>query len=767
MPTTVEILHASALVGRDAELAVVREFLAAGGGCLAISGEAGLGKTALADAAERLALAAGMRVLRPAGDAGAPDGFAVRDTLMRLRVTTSKVADAGRPAGNQAAGEPVLVIVDGVPGPAAGALAFAARRLAGTGTGLLVTSSRPFGADWQPATELRLGPLAGDAAEELLRRAHPHLGPRVRQRILDDARGNPEALVRLPAALSPAQRTGAVPLPGRLPLDGRLRHVFRARVDDLPAATRELLLLCALEPRLDALATALGHDPLDDLAPAERAGLVRLGDGQPHIDFTHPLIAAAVIAGSDATAQAAARARLGAPARVSSLGQNRAEAAFRSAYVTGDLELARATLAELDPAAAASPAARATATLLALNGDGDLSRARARLAEAIGAGPGPVPGACPGACGPAAVLAEAIATGPYPDPVPGACGPAAVLAKAIAAGPGPVPGACPGACGPAAVLAEVDYWTGHNSTPTPLRPAAELAAETGAVGQSAGATDVAAWLRQLVADADRLHAAGAWDDADDRAADAVRLGEEWGYRTAVWAGQRIRGLIAAARGRRVEPSQDRQVHALAALTGDDPETAYQLLRGIRPGLMSFDLTEAALRTGRADAAGHHPGAGANASNLAFDRALSRAGRRPFDAARIHLCYGEHLRRTGAPGRARDHLAAAVETFQRLGARPWAVRAARELRAAGRTPPATVITIEPPVLSAQERLIAQLAATGLTNKQIAEQMYLSHRTVGAYLYRVFPKLGVTSRAALRDALSTVSPVVSRLDVRQAA
>ena len=57
------------------------------------------------------------------------------------------------------------------------------------------------------------------------------------------------------------------------------------------------------------------------------------------------------------------------------------------------------------------------------------------------------------------------------------------------------------------------------------------------------------------------------------------------------------------------------------------------------------------------------------------------------------------------------------------------------------------------LTAQEREIATLAASGLTNKQIGERLHLSHRTVGTHLYQLFPKLGVTSRAALRDALTT--------------
>ncbi len=56
------------------------------------------------------------------------------------------------------------------------------------------------------------------------------------------------------------------------------------------------------------------------------------------------------------------------------------------------------------------------------------------------------------------------------------------------------------------------------------------------------------------------------------------------------------------------------------------------------------------------------------------------------------------------------------------------------------------------LTPQEYEVAMLAAAGLTNKQIGERLFLSHRTVAAHLYQAFPKLSVTfSRAALRDAL----------------
>ncbi|MFC5268829.1 response regulator transcription factor [Kribbella qitaiheensis] len=60
------------------------------------------------------------------------------------------------------------------------------------------------------------------------------------------------------------------------------------------------------------------------------------------------------------------------------------------------------------------------------------------------------------------------------------------------------------------------------------------------------------------------------------------------------------------------------------------------------------------------------------------------------------------------------------------------------------------------LTAQERQVADLAATGLTNKQIAERLFLSHRTVASHLHRLYPKFGVASRTALRAALDALAP-----------
>jgi DNA-binding NarL/FixJ family response regulator len=92
-----------------------------------------------------------------------------------------------------------------------------------------------------------------------------------------------------------------------------------------------------------------------------------------------------------------------------------------------------------------------------------------------------------------------------------------------------------------------------------------------------------------------------------------------------------------------------------------------------------------------------------------------------------------------------------DIFSQLGAAPWAARASSELRATGQLV-AEDQRPDPVTLTPQQREIAGLAAAGLTNKQIGERLYLSHRTVATYLYQIFPKLGVTSRAALRDALS---------------
>ncbi|MET8545733.1 helix-turn-helix transcriptional regulator, partial [Kitasatospora sp. NPDC004799] len=121
-----------------------------------------------------------------------------------------------------------------------------------------------------------------------------------------------------------------------------------------------------------------------------------------------------------------------------------------------------------------------------------------------------------------------------------------------------------------------------------------------------------------------------------------------------------------------------------------------------------------------------------------------------------------------PAAARPYVVPAAEAFERLGAAGWAERARAELRVTGAPP--RVPTPNLAALTWQERRIAELAAGGLTNKQIGERMHLSPRTVSSHLYRTFPKLGITARAALRDALSRTDALnrtdaLSRTDVAQ--
>ena len=103
---------------------------------------------------------------------------------------------------------------------------------------------------------------------------------------------------------------------------------------------------------------------------------------------------------------------------------------------------------------------------------------------------------------------------------------------------------------------------------------------------------------------------------------------------------------------------------------------------------------------------------------------------------------------------RAPLRAARDAFDALGMLPWGERARQELRASGessrrRQPDAR------DELTPQELQIAQMAGEGLSNREIGQQLYLSHRTVGSHLYRVYPKLGITSRGELRAALETAA------------
>ncbi|MFH8597900.1 ATP-binding protein [Streptomyces rimosus] len=269
-------------------------------------------------------------------------------------------------------------------------------------------------------------------------------------------------------------------------------------------------------------------------------------------------------------------------------------------------------------------------------------------------------------------------------------------------------------------------------------------------------------------------------------------GDERGLRE---ARARIEPVARRARMRFVTDHLER-LGALAALAHGRHEEAYTRLRGMMsPGdlprglswfhLPFFDFVYAALRCGRRTEARAHVAAGQAArmgdisAHHAFllaaataltagddeadeaeavgeaDAAYAAACAVPgadqwvFDLARLRLAHGSRLLRQGRHTDAGDPLRAALTAFTRLGAAPWAEQCRSALRDADASPDSTAAG--PAELTAQELRIARLVATGLTNKEVGAALHLSPRTVGAHLYRAFPKLGITSRAALARAL----------------
>jgi ATP/maltotriose-dependent transcriptional regulator MalT len=126
---------------------------------------------------------------------------------------------------------------------------------------------------------------------------------------------------------------------------------------------------------------------------------------------------------------------------------------------------------------------------------------------------------------------------------------------------------------------------------------------------------------------------------------------------------------------------------------------------------------------------------------------------PFLRARLLLAYGAWLRRRRRVAESRLPLRAAREAFDALGAIPWGERARQELRASGVTSRRRVPETRDQ-LTPQELQIAGLAAEGLSNREIGQQLYISHRTVAYHLRRIFPKLGITSRTQLHAAVLSV-------------
>ncbi|QDQ10415.1 helix-turn-helix transcriptional regulator [Streptomyces spectabilis] len=443
------------LYGRDEERAVVEGLLDGArkqrGGVLVVRGEAGIGKTALLDhAAEH---APDLRVLRGLGieseselafaglhlllgahaallDAlPAPQARALR-AAFGLDVDVQAAADDGPGAGRGSSADrflvglavlsllgeiaderPLLVLVDDaqwLDQASVEALLFAARRLGSDPVALVfaVRDGHPFPASG--LAELRLTGLDEESGAHLLHRHADGLPAHVRGMILQEAHGNPLALLELPAALSAAQRSGDLHADffhlGSRPVSERVERTFLDRARALPARAQDLLLVAAAEPTGDlgaVLAAGRALDAsLDDLAAAEASRLISVTDGR--LRFTHPLSRSAVYRAAPLSLRTAAHRALAEATTADRRAWHRAAAATGpDESVAADLERTaeaarrrgghQAEAAAYERAAALSPAdeqraRRLVAAAEAVENAGEQQRA-ATLADRAAAHP--------------------------------------------------------------------------------------------------------------------------------------------------------------------------------------------------------------------------------------------------------------------------------------------------------------------------------------------------------------------------------------------
>ncbi len=325
-----------------------------------------------------------------------------------------------------------------------------------------------------------------------------------------------------------------------------------------------------------------------------------------------------------------------------------------------------------------------------------------------------------------------------------------------------------------------------------------------------GAGAIAALPNLLVVVADAAYRRGDWAGADEALREAVRTGTEVGQGAGSGHAAAVAAQLAAARGQEAQCRATVEAviagsgrtgmlsglhfaHAALGLLelGSERTGAAleQLARAARladeagidePTLVPWapDLVEALVRAGRPDdaraalevfarrvtAVGTTSAAAALARcrglveddfDPPFHDALRLDGLRPmpFERARALLCYGRRLHRSRRRAEAREHLRAALDGFDLLGARPWAEQARAELRAAGGRP-APAARSDPTALAsltAQERRVVAGVLRGASTREVAADMYLSPKTVEFHLDRIYRKIGVRSRTQLAAAL----------------
>ena len=902
------------LYGREREFGVLNHLAGrlgkAAGGALVVRGEAGIGKSALLAAITAQARDRETRVLSAVGvQSEAQISFAGLHQLLRPVLHLAQglpprqraalhaafgMSDEVTPdlfmtglaalelIGDAAERSPVLLIIEDaqwLDQPSCAVLAFVARRLEAEPALMLIAARDGFPSPFDEAglTELRLQGLSEKASGQLLDSRAPGLDPVVRERLLQDAAGNPLALIELPAALRSERLDEGGLLPSRLPLTARLERAFAAQGAGLPSATRSLLLAAAADDAgvvaevLNA-ATILEGEAVTAGAftPGIAAGLVAIQGTQ--LRFRHPLVRSAIYRAAGLPERQAAHAAL---AQVLA-GQPDRQVWHRAAAALGPDEQVAAELEEA--AVRAGQRGAVAVAVAALQRAAELSedpdRRGSRLLRAAdlgfefgrpGLGPQFLHAAEPldlpaeqrtwlswlretygdaswsGAAkvGPLAQIADRMRSGGHTD-LAVQCLVAAALrcwwgnpdqetraAVTAAAERLRLPRDAPARL---AILAYADpvahgaFVIDRVSRMTPL-----LADPAGAY--LAGSAAAAVWafdlsLGFLDAAVNGLRAQGrlgllaqalvsqAWAAvhlareplAVSAAEEAARLARETGQPREVASAQLAQATIAAERGDfTVAEELARQAEAVLLPMGATPMLALaQFVRGrgavahqryaegldhlrrvldpADPAYHPFigawglsDLVEAAAHTNSQDTAEAYLQqleslAAATSGSLLqaeagyarpmvaddsqaealYHAALERdLANWPCYRGRMLLWYGRWLRRQRRAAESRAPLRSARDGFDALAFPALAEKARQELRASGetshgRTPEAW------DQLTPQELQIARLAANGLSNREIAQQLFISHRTVGYHLHQIFPKLQVTSRGQLRTA-----------------
>jgi DNA-binding CsgD family transcriptional regulator len=906
------------LFGRERELALLGglfDNVGTHGGSLLIRGEAGIGKSALLAEAKRRADQLGMPVLSTSGapfEAQMP--FAGLQRLLRpvmhgigalpepqREAISVALGVSGGPApdifltalaalnvvADRAGEAPLLLVIEDAHWLDAATwdvLAFMARRVEMEPIVLLFAArDRPASPlDGTGLPELRLEALDDASANALIDAYAPALRSELRRRVLDEAGGNPLALIELPRALGSKGADG-VPATAPLPITERLERAFAGRVSELSAVTRSLLLVAALDEgaglsEILAAASLMENHPVtvDDLAPAEAAGLVSVNGVA--VRFRHPLVRAAISQAAALSAQQAAHRALaetyaadpdrsvwhraaaltgpdeqvaadlktaadralgrGAPAgaaaaleraaQLSDPASGRGRLLVRAAEI--EFELGRSDLALRHVAAAKSlklgQEERTRLRFMLEASDQDTWPDGARVA-ALAEMANQMTSADETALALKSLLTVAMGcwwgnpTQATRDLVVAAAerlqvaeddpGRLAVLAWADPVQRG------------AQVIDRIARMTPDaTGDPTALYLVGTAATAVWAFDRSLGfLTSAVDGLRAqgrlgLLAQALVFQSWAAFHLARETLAvsaadEAARLARETGQSRWALAADLVKAALAGERGDfdTADALADRAeaellpvgAHAMLSLVqfargrGAVAHQLYSdgfdnLKRILDPRDVAYhpfvgawalsDLVEAAAFSDNVDHARRYlrqleslatqtPGpfllatlsyarpllaSNDNAEELYRAALGTGLSNWPCYRGRLLLNYGRWLRRQRRVAESRAPLRAARENFDALAFGGLAEAARQELRASGetsvrRTPDAR------DRLTPQELQIAQLAASGLSNREIGQRLYLSPRTVGSHLYRMFPKLGISSRSELAGVLPTAA------------